>query len=82
VNADTLLMLIVGGAYLLLALLFGLWARSKNRNILFWGVLWPFHFFISGLLMSQLPALCPKCRKPITEADRKAKTCPTCTLGR
>jgi len=77
-NSDTLLMLILGGAYLLLAVLFGLWARSKNRSILFWGLLWPCHFFVSGLLMGQLPALCRRCRKPITAQDRKAGTCPRC----
>jgi len=77
-KSETLLLVILVLAYLLLASLFGLWARSKIRSILFWGLLWPCHFFISGLFMSQLPALCRRCRKPVTAQDRKTGACPRC----
>ena len=64
--------------YGVFALLFGLAAREKHRNVWAWALLGPFGSFAALIAILLMPALCPRCKQPLSAAERKAKTCPRC----
>jgi hypothetical protein len=56
----------------------GLLAKRKNRDPLIWGIFGAFFFMFALIVLMFMPYLCPKCKKPITNTQRKNKECLNC----
>lgn len=75
-RGSTCAVLLLG--YAVFALLVGLAAREKHRNVWAWALLGPFGSFAALIAILLMPALCPRCKQPLSAAEREAKTCPRC----
>ena len=67
--------------WVVFALVLGVLAERKNRNVIGWALIGGLFTVPALLILAFLPPLCPKCHNRISVQDWRARRCPHCAQG-
>lgn len=76
INVSLLLGYLV--AYATGAMILGIMAAQRNRDAAAWGFIGGLFFLPSLIILMLCPYLCPRCRRPLSNKEWRARTCPQC----